>query len=95
MSTKFIVSPMLEKISLRPGETYKGQIIVANPKDATEDFYYKLDISPYSVIYFASHILLLNTIRFYIFTKLYTHKTVYLSFNSLAYLIALLIFSSP
>lgn len=50
MSTKFIVSPMLEKISLKPGETYKGQIIVANPKDATEDFYYKLDISPYSVI---------------------------------------------
>lgn len=50
MSTSFTVSPMLDKINLKPGETYTGTILVANPKTATEDFYYKIDISPYSVI---------------------------------------------
>lgn len=50
MANNFIVSPMLEKISLKAGETYTGSILIANPKDATEDFYYKISISPYSVI---------------------------------------------
>ena len=50
MANNFIVSPMLEKISLKAGETYTGSILIANPKDATEDFYYKISTSPYSVI---------------------------------------------
>lgn len=50
MANRFVVSPMKEKIALKAGETYHGSILVANPKDATEDFYYKISISPYSVI---------------------------------------------
>lgn len=40
---------MSQKITLRPGETYKGSIMVANPKAATEDFYYKVAIYPYFI----------------------------------------------
>ena len=50
MAIAFTVSPMIEKINLKPGETYKGEILVANPKAASSDFYYKIIISPYSVI---------------------------------------------
>ena len=49
MASKFVVSPMIQKIDLKPGETYEGIIYVANPKEATEDFYYKATVSPYSV----------------------------------------------
>ena len=35
---------------MKAGETYTGSILIANPKDATEDFYYKISTSPYSVI---------------------------------------------
>lgn len=49
MKNSFAVSPMIEKINLKPGETYTGVVTVANPKDATEDFRYKATISPYSV----------------------------------------------
>lgn len=49
MSNKFVVSPMSQRIELKPGETFKGSIIVANPADATEDFAFKVSVSPYSV----------------------------------------------
>lgn len=49
MKNAFTVSPMSQKITLRPGETYKGSIMVANPKAATEDFYYKVAIYPYFI----------------------------------------------
>ena len=50
MAVSFVVSPMIEKIALKAGEIYRGSITVANPKSATEDFYYKISLSPYSVI---------------------------------------------
>lgn len=50
MKNSFTVSPMSQKIHLKPGETYKGSIVVANPAVATEDFYYKIDIHPYNVV---------------------------------------------
>lgn len=50
MKNAFTVSPMSQKIHLKPGETYKGEIMVANPAAATEDFYYKVVIYPYSVV---------------------------------------------
>ena len=49
MANKFSVSPMSQKISLKAGETYEGSITIANPADATEDFYFKVSVSPYSV----------------------------------------------
>ena len=49
MLNKFIVSPMSQDIFLKPGETYEGSITVANPADATENFYFKVSIYPYSV----------------------------------------------
>lgn len=41
---------MNQKIDLKAGETFEGSITIANPKAATEDFYYKVSLSPYSVI---------------------------------------------
>ena len=49
MKNAFTVSPMSQKIHLKPGETYKGKIMVSNPVAATEDFYYKTILYPYSV----------------------------------------------
>ena len=49
MGSQFTVSPMSQKISLKAGETYEGSILVANPKAATDDFYFKVTVSPYSV----------------------------------------------
>ena len=45
----FVVSPMTQKIYLTPGETYQGEIIVANPLASTMDFSYKAVLRPYSV----------------------------------------------
>ena len=45
----FSVSPMTHKITLKPGEIYRGKILVANPLTATNDFYYKASLHPYSV----------------------------------------------
>lgn len=50
MDNTFTVLPMSQNFSLTPGETYTGTITVANPADATEDFEYKMDVSPYGVI---------------------------------------------
>ena len=46
----FTVTPMNQSLDLEAGKTYTGSIIVANPANAAEDFYYKVSISPYSVI---------------------------------------------
>ena len=45
----FTVTPMNQRISLKPGETYEGYIVVSNPADAVEDFSYKVTVSPYGV----------------------------------------------
>ena len=53
----FSVSPMNQKIILTPGESYTGRFKVANPGYNTENFNYKLNVSPfyvdsdYSIIY--------------------------------------------
>lgn len=49
MANQFSVSPMVSKIELKAGETYTGKITVANPAAATDDLYYKISLSPYSV----------------------------------------------
>ena len=49
MKNSFTVSPMSQKIQLKPGETYRGSIMVANPAAATEDFYYKVEINPFTI----------------------------------------------
>lgn len=46
----FTVMPMSQEIKLVPGNTYKASISVVNPMDAKEDFYYKVSVSPYSVL---------------------------------------------
>lgn len=50
MSLEFAVSPMIQKIELKAGETYTGYITVSNPKSASSDFHFKVETSPYSVI---------------------------------------------
>lgn len=45
----FTVLPMSQSISLEPGEIYHGSITVVNPVDATEDFAYKVSVTPYGV----------------------------------------------
>lgn len=50
MRDAFTVSPMSQKIHLKPGETYKGKIMVANPAAAETDFYYRVTVYPYSVL---------------------------------------------
>lgn len=50
MKNAFTVSPMSQSISLKPGETYDGSIMVANPAAATEDFYYVVEVHPYSIL---------------------------------------------
>lgn len=49
MGASFSVSPMIHKISLKPGDVYRGRILVANPLVSTEDFYYKASLHPYSI----------------------------------------------
>ncbi len=40
---------MISNIDLKAGETYNGTITVSNPAAATEDFYFKISVSPYGV----------------------------------------------
>lgn len=49
-SNVFTVTPMTQKVSLDAGDTYEGDIVVANPANATADFKYKVEISGYGVI---------------------------------------------
>lgn len=46
----FTVTPMNQRIDLKPGETYTGSITVVNPDTAKSDFLYKAEISAYGVI---------------------------------------------
>lgn len=48
-SNMFTVTPMSNKIALDAGDTYEGDIIVANPANATSDFAYKVTVSAYNV----------------------------------------------
>ncbi len=50
MDNMFTVTPMSQRFSLDPGETYTGSITVVNPVDSTEDFSYKATIVPYGVV---------------------------------------------
>ncbi|MBR3353300.1 hypothetical protein IKG49_01775 [Candidatus Saccharibacteria bacterium] len=50
MENTFTIMPMSQQVNLTPGETYTGTITIVNPVDATQDFHYKMSISPYSVI---------------------------------------------
>ena len=49
MQNMFTVSPMVQNITLEQGKTFKGTITVANPDSATEDFHFKVSISPFSL----------------------------------------------
>lgn len=46
----FTVSPMSYNIELAPGQEYINEIVVANPANATQDFNYKIEVSPYAVM---------------------------------------------
>ena len=46
----FTVTPMSQRIELKPGETYKGSITVVNPDNAESDFTYKAEISSDGVV---------------------------------------------
>ena len=45
----FTVTPMNQKIQLKAGEVYHGEILVSNPADSGTDFDYKVEATPYSV----------------------------------------------
>ncbi|MBQ3445547.1 hypothetical protein IJG29_02360 [Candidatus Saccharibacteria bacterium] len=50
MSKAFTVLPMSQDMYLEAGKTFTGSITVANPADASGDFYYAVSVSPYSVV---------------------------------------------
>lgn len=50
VSDMFTVTPMAQKIELKPGEVYTGEIIVANPASATQDFVYHASTLKYGVL---------------------------------------------
>ncbi len=50
MDNAFTVLPMSQAIKLLAGEVFEGEITVANPADAKEDFAYKVAVAPYSVV---------------------------------------------
>lgn len=49
-SNIFTVTPMSQQIELEAGQTYVGYVTVANPANASADFKYQVNVSPYSVI---------------------------------------------
>ncbi len=50
VSDMFTVSPMGQRITLEPGTTYSGDIIITNPASAVTDFEYKVTVAPYFVV---------------------------------------------
>ncbi len=46
----FTLTPMSQKIELKPGDKYEGYITVVNPDNAKSDFSYKAEVSAYGVI---------------------------------------------
>lgn len=49
-SNMFTVTPMSHSVTLDAGDTYEGEIIVANPANAAQDFNYKVEASSYGVV---------------------------------------------
>ena len=47
---KFFITPMTQKMELKAGESYTGTIKVANPADATREFSFVAEVSPYGVV---------------------------------------------
>lgn len=50
MNNMFTILPMSQRFSLKAGETTEGSIKIVNPADATEDFSYKVTVTPYGVV---------------------------------------------
>ncbi len=50
MDSAFTILPMSQSFELEAGKSYTGSISVSNPEDAKSDFYYKVTVSPYSVV---------------------------------------------
>lgn len=46
----FTVTPMSQRFSLQPGETYSGSIKVINPNDSVDDLNFKAYVAPYGVV---------------------------------------------
>lgn len=46
----FTVTPMSQRVSLKPGEVYNGSITIINPVNSENDFSYKIEVTPYSVV---------------------------------------------
>ena len=46
----FTVTPMSQRVSLKPGEVYNGSVTVINPVNSENDFNYKVEVTPYSVV---------------------------------------------
>lgn len=46
----FSVLPMSQRFSLEAGQTYEGSIMISNSVNATEDFAYRVSVTPYSII---------------------------------------------
>ena len=50
MNNTFTLLPMSQRFTLTPGKTTEGSIKIVNPADATENFPYKVSVTPYGVI---------------------------------------------
>lgn len=50
MNNTFTILPMSQRFILKPGEVTEGSIKIVNPADATENFPYKVSVTPYGVI---------------------------------------------
>ena len=46
---EFSVSPMRQLLTLEPGQTYTGYIVVANSQEASDVLHYRATVTPYSV----------------------------------------------
>lgn len=50
MNNTFTILPMSQRFTLTPGKTTEGSIKIVNPADATENFSYKVSVTPYGVV---------------------------------------------
>ena len=50
MNNTFTLLPMSQRFLLIPGKVTEGSIKIVNPADATEDFSYKVTVTPYGVV---------------------------------------------
>ena len=48
-NNSFTVLPMSQRFMLEAGKTYTGKITIVNPADSSDNFNYKMGVSPYSV----------------------------------------------